>query len=378
MKIVSQKMKVVQVTTKIGEERIRYLPDAGANILGTVIHNTIDEKYRDPTKDAGQVWTDNIKEQNGIIKSQPLNKHLLPLENSNEYLSRKFSTVLFANTKAPISVKLQPKPSKKIRLYGSEISVYDGVSKSESQIFGKIDLVEKTKKNGIKITDWKSGNIIDKDGNVNTGYETQIKMYAALHYRLQSIQNPSPLWPKTGILENPITGEKVIIELVEKECLDLLKHSRVLHQRLANILDMDNSLKSLIKHANPSLANCDFCAIRPACKPYREWLSEELVNHSNETDPKEFVFDVIGNYKSRSFSSSTEEKGCILIEDMKSRVWRISNIDFKASRNHKVLNLMKQGDSIMILNINSNLRCHLSEVDVSCKANPQTQMIYMN
>ena len=377
MKIVSQKMKVVQVTTKIGEERIRYLPDAGANILGTVIHNTIDEKYRDPTKDAGQVWADNIKEQNDIIKSQPLNKHLLPLENSNEYLSRKFSTVLFANTKAPITVKILSKPSKKIRLYGSEISVYDGVSKSESQIFGKIDLVEKTKKNGIKITDWKSGNIKDEDGNINTGYETQIKMYAALHYNLQSITG-IPIWPNYGALVNPITGEKEEMKLEKSECLSLLKKSQLLHQTIAKVLDRNNSLNYLAKYATPSLDNCGYCPLRPACEPYREWLSDELVNHSNETDPKEFVFDVIGNYRSRSFSSSTEEKGCILIEDMESRVWRISNIDFKASRNHKVLNLMKQGDSIMILNINSNLRCHLSEVDVSCKANPQTQMIYMN
>lgn len=377
LKIVSNKMSAVSKVTKIGKQRTRYLPDAGSNILGTVIHNTIDEKFKDPSKDALQIWKAEIANQNNRLQKEPLNQHFYPLEHSKNYLNTMYSTLSFANSHVSAVRKKTKGKTKKKPLFGSEITVFDGPSEQGSQIKGKIDFVER-KKGTILITDWKSGRITVDDGKTNPGYEKQIMLYAALHFVYQSNIYPatSPVWPKLGRLKNPTTQEEFSFDLIEKDSLKILKESQELHLKIAKILDSDNSITSLQKHAKPSLKNCKFCPVRPSCATYRNWLTKQMKTCSEETEPDNFVFDIIGTFREVSYSSSSEEKGCIIFEDSIKRVWRVSDIDFKASRNLSTLKSLKKGAKIMIFNISLNHKCILSNIDVSCKANLQTQMIY--
>ena len=379
LKIVSNKMSAVSKVTKVGKQRTRYLPDAGSNILGTVIHNTIDEKFKDPSKDAQKIWNAEIANQNNRLQKEPLNQHFYPLEHSKNYLTTMYSTLSFANSHIYASKKRTKSKTKKMPLFGSEITVFDGPSEQESQIKGKIDFVEK-KKATVLITDWKSGRITSDDGKTNPAYEKQIMLYAALHFEYQSNNYPtiSPVWPKLGRLKNPTTQEEFWFDLIEKDSLKLLKKSQELHLKIAKILDRDNSISSLQKYAEPSLENCRFCSVRPACAPYRNWLTKQMKTCSEETEPDNFIFDIIGTFRDFSYSSSSEEKGCIIFEDSIKRVWRVSDIDFKASRNLSTIKSLKKGDEFMIFNISLNHKCKLSDIDVSCRANLQTQMIYSN
>ena len=70
--------------------------------------------------------------------------------------------------------------------------------------------------------------------------------------------------------------------------------------------------------------------------------------------PDNFIFDIIGTFREISYSSSSKEKGCIIFEDSIKRVWRVSDIDFKASRNLSALKSLKKGVEIMIFNISLN------------------------
>jgi len=372
-------MSAVSKVTKVGKQRTRYLPDAGSNILGTVIHNTIDEKFKNPSKDAQKIWNAEIANQNNRLQKEPLNQHFYPLEHSKNYLTTMYSTLSFANSHIYASKKRTKSKTKKMPLFGSEITVFDGPSEQGSQIKGKIDFVEK-KKATVLITDWKSGRITSDDGKTNPAYEKQIMLYAALHFEYQSNNYPtiSPVWPKLGRLKNPTTQEEFTFDLIEKDSRKLLKESQELHLKIAKILDRDNSISSLQKYAEPSLENCRFCSVRPACAPYRNWLTKQMKTCSEETEPDNFIFDIIGTFREISYSSSSEEKGCIIFEDSIKRVWRVSDIDFKASRNLSTLKSLKKGVEIMIFNISLNHKCILSNIDVSCKANLQTQMIYSN
>jgi RecB family exonuclease len=147
---------------------------------------------------------------------------------------------------------------------------------SDKTIGGIADLIIENDSE-ISILDFKTGKIyndaIDESGNVErvikAEYEFQLKLYAHLYFLMKGIY-PTALFLVTLIndfVELPF--EKQDCERIYLEALDFLSRT--------NQFIQEEAFESIAK---PSELNCKYCAYRPACKFYTEWLrsNSEVTN----------------------------------------------------------------------------------------------------
>lgn len=147
--------------------------------------------------------------------------------------------------------------------YGFELPV----SSPDSLIRGRIDAVIPSAEGPI-VRDYKSGAIfVDHPGSstgVSAGYETQLRMYAALYAYTRG------RWP-VRLEVVALSGAPHPVNFNESACTSLVEEARRalsrVNQTITECSQMPDELQRQL--ASPRPENCKRCPFRPGCVPYR-------------------------------------------------------------------------------------------------------------
>lgn len=162
------------------------------------------------------------------------------------------------------------------------------VESKEKAVGGWIDAARATK-DGIVLSDFKSGEVLDRDesipqGQLKDSHCVQLRLYAALYSQTYGI------WPRT-IQIVPLAGAKLEIPFTEEQCTQVLQEAvatfRLLNTRITcNVPELVRTLGS------PAPANCSFCPYRPACPAYRQVLQSAVEANRGPSDAFGRVWDI--------------------------------------------------------------------------------------
>ena len=104
------------------------------------------------------------------------------------------------------------------------------VESKDGLVGGFIDYVYNLKE-GPVICDYKSGNIFDESSsNVKPGYETQLRLYAALYHTTTGI------WPARLEIV-PLQGTHVEVRFEPDECVQLLEDAILTTKRINSLIE---------------------------------------------------------------------------------------------------------------------------------------------
>jgi len=363
------------------------LPVSIDGIIGTVIHKVIEWGYRGgpdgrdrDIPDAFNQWDKIIKEKEQDLSDDKINRHLLPLKDRKSYFKKRGRVCHHANKISKEIRVLEDGTDKsesdmKNRLVGPEISVQDKIS--DPRMKGRIDLVVSDGED-LEIFDWKTGKILDKEGNLKAPYKNQIRLYAALlECKQKNLDSDDVRFPRRGVIKNPLTGSKEILceEGLDPDlCRELLKDSINIYEEINETHEKDDDTDFLMdKLAAPSKKGCRYCSIRPRCRPYLKELENWMGDIIEDLDDIE-IQDVIGHFVDKHRSGPRSSKGAILLEDDEARRWRIAGIDLDAERNEAIEGLRK-GEMVGVFNIYKNTRCDLPEY-INLLAYPTRHIVY--
>lgn len=140
----------------------------------------------------------------------------------------------------------------------------------DHKIAGRVDFI-KEENEFVKLSDFKSGRILEEEGEIKLDYEEQIKLYGYLYFE-KTDRFPDEL----SIID--LMRKEYVVEFTDKECFQIAEYAKCK-------LDETNTF---IRHgetdklANPSTENCNFCQYKPACKYH--WDLNEVDGSSAFTD----------------------------------------------------------------------------------------------
>ena len=132
------------------------------------------------------------------------------------------------------------------------------LTNEDETVAGRADLIT-TIGSFIRITDFKSGKILEDEGDIKQDYEDQLKLYAYLFYSMNK-RFPNEL--VVADLDKKIYP----VEFSHEEIIGIGKYAQELLANI-NILIAKDSKAELAK---ASKENCEFCIYRPACQYH--WL----------------------------------------------------------------------------------------------------------
>jgi len=264
------------------------LPVPPAARIGTIVHKIIEManagKIRKETQ-FNEAWQIEISKNEESMVSNPLERHLVPLEETaDDYEVKKFMTVQMISA----------------FFSGSQKQVFQqGRSRQEEwletkdgKIGGKIDQIQETSE-GAVIIDYKTGSIVDeKNGRPKEEYQQQLRLYAALYFENYDI------WPKKLVLVGIDRSVREIL-FSEEGCMRILEQAKKL---LINTNDLILSGLPPDGFAAPSLEACRYCLFRPGCQKY--WQARQ--------DTEGWPIDLIGCIKEKGFSGN--KLGRLVIE----------------------------------------------------------------
>ena len=179
--------------------------------------------------------------------------------------------------------KRNEKINRSTKMSSSKFYPEKRLENSDKSISGIADLIIENE-SGTTILDFKTGKIysdaIDESGVivqvVRKEYEVQLKLYAYLYF-LMNGKYPKALFIVT------LSNYFIEVEFETTEC-------EIIYSEALNFLATTNSLitkEDMKSIANPSMENCRFCAYRPACGFYSNWLTTNLslIHISEPTRP---------------------------------------------------------------------------------------------
>lgn len=144
------------------------------------------------------------------------------------------------------------------------------MSSKDGLIGGKADMIAESS-NFIRITDFKSGRILDHVGNVNEDYEVQLKLYAYL------FQEENGKYPDQLTLVD-LSRKEYIVSFTPDECFNLAEEAKKRLHTINGYVN-HNNLEALV---NPCIENCTYCLFRPACNYH--WSVVRDLGHSHIAD----------------------------------------------------------------------------------------------
>jgi CRISPR/Cas system-associated exonuclease Cas4 (RecB family) len=152
----------------------------------------------------------------------------------------------------------------------------------DKTIGGYVDAIISTS-SGDHIIDYKTGNIIEKNGDklcVSETHKIQLQLYAAIYYSAYGI------WP-ISLKINGIDETLYEIDFDKENCVWLLNEARLRINEINSIIASAKNLSEINELlSSPSPENCRFCLYRPACKSYLEM--------SGANSPADWPRDIIG------------------------------------------------------------------------------------
>lgn len=243
------------------------LPSSPAGHIGTVIHKIIETLCMseiDGGKDFDIIWHQAVEEEEGKMKDSWLERHLVPLENSDPNFEIKkqqckmiVERMIRGSTHRGSVAHFQKVNRREVRL-----------QTADGKIGGYIDAIISTDR-GEVIEDFKTGSIFEpgqgSDSLINKQYELQLKLYAALFYSTYS------KWPASLEIVG-MDGTAHSIEFTPEECSSLLMMAYHLLEEVNLVIAKNESTqKETYKQlSSPSPENCRFCPYRPRCLSYWE------------------------------------------------------------------------------------------------------------
>lgn len=362
------------------------IPDSGANLMGTIIHSVLEWAYREGNRGSSRaidVWDQSVEEMNDELANQPINAHLAPLQDMNNYLKRRgkichrSERIIRGHTNSENGGPRYREGDGDSRLAGPEVIVQDDID--NPRVKGKVDLISDDG-TSIELFDWKTGRLMDENDSIKSEYVVQVQLYAALIERTQIARDMTPVrFPSRATLINPETGESATVEqerLNPMVCRNTLDDAIEMHREINASVAKDASTQNLLEsHAKPDIIGCRYCTVRPACVKYLANLDSWMKGVSYD-DEDLYVQDVIGQFVVLKESGPRSSIGTIIIEDSQARPWRIAGIDIRADRNESVINSITEGDRIIILNTRNNNECNLLDF-INIKAHPWTHILYI-
>lgn len=264
------------------------LPVFPAARIGSVVHAIIEMATAGKIKDETQfneIWNAEIKKTEERMKSNPLERHLIPIEETaDDFEVKKLMTFQIISS-------FFHNGSQKDFSTGKNLPE-QWLETKDGKIGGRIDLIKETPDGGV-IIDYKTGAIIDtKTDKPKEEYQQQLKLYAALYFEKFNS------WPQKLLL---IGIDQSVHEVVfsHAECSKLLEEAK---QNLNDTNELISSGVTESDFASPSPETCRYCLFRPGCKKY--WQERQ--------NTEDWPIDLMGSIKERGFSGN--KLGWIVIE----------------------------------------------------------------
>lgn len=256
--------------------------------IGSVVHKIIEManggKIRNEIQ-FNEAWQIEIRKSEEIMISNPLERHLVPLEETaDDYEVKKFMALqmisaFFSDRRKQVSQ--QGRRHQEVWL-----------ETKDNKIAGKIDSIQETSE-GTVIADYKTGCIIDeKHGKPKEEYQQQLKFYAALYFENYNI------WPKKLVL---VGIDQSVHEILfsKADCISLLDQAKKL------LIDTNELILSGLSpddFATPSPEACRYCLFRPGCQKY--WQARQ--------ETEDWPIDLIGRIEEKGFTGN--KLGRLVIE----------------------------------------------------------------
>ncbi|MAU25163.1 MAG: hypothetical protein CL706_07135 [Chloroflexi bacterium] len=275
------------------------VPSNRKAIIGTIKHGLQERAISSKWEEEVGEWS--IEEANSIfeyltekeedkLKNDKLNSHLIPISHEKNFTIEKFKCVKIAVDKrrkfiSRYTNKKKSYPSKKdkIRIFGSEVPVWD-IQKEpkkilkpqddEYKLYGKIDFVEFNKE-GIIIGDIKTGKIHTGDGVITKNFVTQLQLYKAMW--ILTAQHMSGKKMNEQEISTVLEQDKSRESIDTSKYMEKLQNVREKVNHVNEIISKNNKVGNVTsKLAKPSLENCRFCSRRPGCTSYSDFLGTEI------------------------------------------------------------------------------------------------------
>jgi len=295
------------------------LPVSPAARIGSIVHKIIEMASFGKINDSSQfdkLWQEEVSNHESVMKSNPLERHLVPLEEtSDDYDVKKYMTRQMIRSFADSG---KPKQAK--------MSVPEAwLETRDMKIGGRIDLIHKTAE-GIYLSDYKTGKIIDEiHDSPREEYAIQIKLYAGLFHEVRGE------WPKKLLIVG-IDQSVHEIAFSPTGCSALVEDARKLLDDTNKMISEGTTPSDF---AAPSPEACKYCLFRPGCKKY--WQAR--------MDTDDWPLDVIGHIKETGFSGN--KMGRLVIEE-NGKTYTIRAL----SSRHSVLS--KSCDSALVCSLGSD------------------------
>jgi RecB family exonuclease len=264
------------------------LPLSSAARIGTVVHTIMEFASAGRIHNEAQfneIWQNEIKRIEAAMLSNPLERHLVPIEETaDDYEVKKIMALNMIYSFHSLDSKRDT--AKKGSWSEQWLETKDG------KIGGKIDLIQDTP-SGIVIIDYKTGNIFNAGTEQpKEEYQQQLKLYAALCF------DKFNKWPEQLIIAG-IDLATCEVKFSQSECIKLVEEAK---KNLDDTNELISSGLAAEDFAIPSPAACRYCPFRPGCHKY--WQARQ--------DTEDWPIDIIGNVKERGFSGN--KCGRIVVE----------------------------------------------------------------
>jgi len=220
------------------------LPNHPSALTGSVAHKLIELALKgeiDETSNFNEYWLKQIEKQEiNLIKIHPNADFLLPLVDfQKKRATKEIVNNLIANSKVNL---------KKSNL-SSEKSLSFQFLKGQIDLIIEGDLVE--------IIDYKSGNVLDDNGEIKEVYQLQLKLYAILYQKTFN-----RLVDKLIIIN--LNGEKHYINFNQPELDKLYKEVEESFQKINELISSESFDNLYCKENTP----CKYCRCKPVCNYY--------------------------------------------------------------------------------------------------------------
>jgi CRISPR/Cas system-associated exonuclease Cas4 (RecB family) len=227
-------------------------------VLGTVIHNVLECFSKDKATtfdDFEKIWTEI---EHSVIEKQSSPERYSPLNiSSTKYFPKK------QQTKKAVQNLISNKKNEP----SFEGKCEEPMNSLSGKIFGKADLlIRKYETNEISLIDFKTGKILDRDGNIKEEYVLQLKLYAILYnHNYRKIFDAAKEWPDHLLLIGN-DGTKYPIEYSKVEAVDILNEIETTIDAINNTIDLNEvDMEEEFSTVGP---HCSYCTFRSACKKY--------------------------------------------------------------------------------------------------------------
>ncbi len=321
----------LKVIHGLSEEEM--LPPSPLAILGDVIHEVMNEALADrpshtrsTTEHVDDLFERKIRLEEERLLENPRTKRLVPLRTAvgkTEYWNRRarlrtWANALSGNGRPPTSSSKGPSA-----LSGHEAEPVDTtriplgaeqtIRVSSLRLSGRPDLIEIEEDGTYHVTDFKTGDILDRAGQPKEDYALQVRLYALI---LQEINESARvrLW-----LEG---GTRVEVPWDEG-------HSEVTMEQVLSIrekLPVGRTLSAA--ELAKAGSHCGSCRIRHRCRRYRDEAPTWWVGKAS--DHAVAPFDIWGDVQ--EVVAEGEETVEVMLHDAAGRPTRVSGIDAEGVR----------------------------------------------